>query len=449
MKRFLSVIIALTLVVAMLAACAGNPSAPSSSVPDASGGDNTPVAQDATFTFLHYHNPAENQGTAAAYSLAAEKFELENPSIKVVKEFVAHDDYESNLKVLMAGDSLPDVFLAKGDVISQLADANVIIPLEDEVKADSDWYNGFVEGADYDGSYNGHWYALPFQMQSNTVITYNSEILKEVGYDSFPTVHDDWVTLIGKLKDAGYTPIALGNVARWVAESCLFNTFSYRFVTGEWFESLKNNQGAKFTDDAFVQSLTKFQELAQIGAFNQDMNSIDNMEQKTLYYNKKAAMFIEGAWSLGDLIANAPQDVKNATEFANMPEVVGAGGDKDTVAGGAGWGYCVNAKLTGENKAAALSFIKAITDSDYAGYAASMSFVAASKTTSVDEAGLDPLFAKYLKVAETMKFAPIYDVALPSAVGEELYAKTQELLIGSVTPQQMAEECQRVLEANY
>ena len=451
-RKVLSLFLTTILAVSMLAGCkskSGDPAAsnvpdmitaaPDSSTTEAGGLDG------ASFSLLHFHKTTDESGTGAAYKTASDAWKTANPGVTINEEFVAHDDYETYLKTLMASEKLPDVFICKGDMLEQLAEAGVIDPLDDDIAGE--WGSGFSEGALNDGTVNGKPYTIPFQLQANCTVVYNKDILTECGVNEFPSTYDALLDAIEKIKAKGYTPVALGNSAKWVAESCLFNTFAYRYVTADWFNSLKNKEGAKFTDEAFVQALADFQKLADVGAFNSDMNSIDNMEQKKMYYNKKAAMFIEGAWCVGDIIANAPDDVKAATEFANIPEVTGAGGDKDAVAGGAGWGYCIKSSLTGKNKEAALSFLKAVSDSGYGAVALQNGFISGSKVENVDTSSLDPVFAKYLAYVSTVKQQPIFDVQLPAAVSEELYARTQELLIDAVTPEEMAQYCQEVLDA--
>jgi len=399
-----------------------------------------------TLSFLNFHSVSDTAGTAKAFDQASTEFLAANANIEITNTYVAHDDYETNLKVLVTGDELPDIFLCKGDMLASLANAGKIIPVADLM--DDAWKAEYIDGAFGDALVDGTPYGFPFQMQPNAVVYYNKDILAECGVETFPATYAELLAAVEKIKAKGYTPIALGNKDQWVAESCLFNTFAYRYVDGTWFESLKAKSGAKFTDEAFVKALTDFQALATAGAFNEDMNSINNNEQEAMYMNKKAAMFIEGAWALGNIIKDAPEDVKAATEFAAIPAVEGqAGGVSNGVAGGAGWSYVIKAGLTEAQQAAALAYFKAITTGSYGAYALEAGFVPACKTANVDAAKLDPLFAKYSALASTWAFLPIFDVQLSSPVSAELYARTQELLINAVTPQQMAEACQAVLDA--
>ena len=58
-----------------------------------------------------------------------------------------------------------------------------------------------------------------------------------------------------------------------------------RFTGSDWFKSIMDGSGAKFTDPDFVQALGAMQELGNMGAFNTDMNSLNSDQQKTLYFN--------------------------------------------------------------------------------------------------------------------------------------------------------------------
>ena len=400
------------------------------------------------FTVLHFNNESDTSGTSFGFWTAAKAFEAANPGVTIHYEFVAHDDYEAYINTLMAGDSLPDVFLIKGDLVSTMADGDLIYPEETTIQEDADWYSQYVDGAFSDGSYNGVGYTVPFQIQANCVVVYNKAIFEECGVEKFPETYDELLADIPLFLAKGYTPIGLGNGGQWLAPSCLLNTFCYRYVDNTWFSSLRNGEGAAWTDDAIVKALTDFQNLAIAGAFNEDMNSLDQDGMYQLYYNQKCAMMINGAWMIGELTTNCPEDVLANTGVALMPAVAdGLNGNKN-VAGGAGWGWTVNKSVTGDNYAAVQAFVKAITTGDYADKALEMGFFSAAQTSEVDESKLATVFKDYWTVEKTMNFLPIWDVVLPASFGSgEYYASTQELLINAITPQEMAQRLQDAWEA--
>jgi raffinose/stachyose/melibiose transport system substrate-binding protein len=399
------------------------------------------------FSIFTFHEE-DGAGTSKAFWDAVEKFQEENPDVEIDFQFTDSNNYQEKLTTLMAGDELADVWLTKGDMLPTFADAGLIQAADQYISADEEWANAYVDGAFADCTYDGTQWGVPFQMQANCIGVYNQEIFDECGIDGWPETWTELLEDCEKIQAAGYTPIAMGNKDQWLAESAVFNTYAYKYIDQEWFTSLATNSGAKFTDDAFVRALEGFQNIAQY--FNEDMNSIDQDEMYALYYNKKAAMFFNGAWSIGTMISNCPEDVLANTHVGLMPAVEGEEGTKYDTASGAGWNYVINSNLEGEDLEACLAFLKAVTTGDYADDALAQGFISAGKTSDVDTSALEPLFAEYFELAATMNNCSIFDCVLPAEIGSGvLYADTQQLIAGTITPEDMAADCQSTLEANY
>lgn len=399
------------------------------------------------FTVVHFNSETEASGTAAAFWTAANAFMAANPDVKVNYQFIAHDDYEAYITTQMAGDSLPELFLTKGDLISIMADADLIYPAEAMVKENADWYGRYVAGAFNDGTYNGQGYTVPFQMQANCCVVYNQAIFDECGL-AFPATIDELLEQIPVFVEHGYIPVGLGNNGSWLAPSCIVNTFMYRYVDGTWFDSLRGGEGAAWTDEAIVKGLTAFQSLATAGAFNDTMSSLDQDGMYEMFYNKKCAMMINGAWMIGSVMGNCPEDVLATTHVARMPAAVGGTNEDKNTAGGAGWGWTIKKTVEGDNLTAMLAFIEAVTTGDYASDALKNGFFSAADAGEIDTATLNPLFAEYAAAEADMAFLPIWDVVLPASFGSgEYYASTSELLIGAITPEEMAQRLQDAWEA--
>ena len=460
-KKVLAVLLALAMIMT-LCACAKTTDNTQSDAADATEETSATAAPTAgttetaaaglsgEFSLFHFHEDG-GAGTSAAFWAEANKFTAANTGVKIDYQFTDANDYEEKLTTLMAGDELPDVFLTKGDMLGTLADAGLIQSLDQYVKADADWAASYADGAFSDCTYNGKEWGVPFQMQANCIGVYNKAIFDECGITAWPETWDELLAACEKIKAAGYTPIAMGNKDKWLAESAVFNTYAYKYVDGAWFDSLKNNKGAKFTDEKFVKALTDFKAIADKGYLNSDVNSINQDEMYALYYNKKAAMFFNGAWSIGTVMANAPADVLENTHLGLMPAVAGESGTKFNTAAGAGWNYVMKAGLEGDNLTAALAFLKQVTTGEYADEALINGFFSAAKSSGkVDKSQLKPLFAEYADLEATMNFLPIFDCQLPAEIGSGvLFNDTQQLIAGTMTPEDMAADCQQTMESNY
>lgn len=387
---------------------------------------------------------AENISTSVREQLA--NFQKNNPDIIVEEEAIGDQTaYYTKIKTLAASNDLPDVFVCKGSELSMFAKNQAVAPLDDILNADAAWKDGYVPSAFDDLTNDGKIYAVPYSMLSTHVIYYNKQILADAGVQAFPETWADFKTMIDKIKAKGIVPIALGNKEQWVAESCVLSALGDRFTGTDWFNSIKDNKGAKFTDPDFVKSLAALQELGKAGAFNKDMNSINNDQQKTLYFNGKAAMFMEGSWAIGAVMAG-PKDIADNTEVAVLPSVDGGKGDPKSMSGGAGSGFASGVNGFSAKKDAIAKVLKAISGPDFAKSIAEKGEPTAYKVADYDKSKVSALAVKYADMASKLKFTPIYDSYLNPAVVSKMNAGLQELLIGSVAPEELGKRIQAEYE---
>src|SRR5690606_40160960 len=56
------------------------------------------------------------------------------------------------------------------------------------------------------------------------------EYLAQVGYNEFPATYEEFIEMIKKLKEAGITPISLGNKEKWPLQSSYMSIIGQRFA---------------------------------------------------------------------------------------------------------------------------------------------------------------------------------------------------------------------------
>ena len=376
-------------------------------------------------------------------------FQDENPHVTIEEEAIGDQTaYYTKIKTLGASNDLPDIFICKGSELSMFANNEVVASLNDALDADPQWRDGYIASSFADLSTNGQIYGIPYSMLSTHVIYYNSALLAEVGYDAFPATWAEFLDLVAKLQEKGITPFALGNKEQWVANSCVISTLGDRFTGSDWFRSIVANDGAKFTDDQFVNALAALQELSMAGAFNADMNSINGDQSKTLYFNGTAAMFTDGSWAIGAMNENCPEDIYNVTEVAVFPAVDGGLGNPKAMSGGSGSGLAVGVKGYAEKEEIIAELLKFVCGEEYAKEISAKGEPSAFPVSDYDKSGVSDLAVKYAEMAATLEFSPIYDSFLNPAVVSTMNEGLQELLIGSVTPEALAGRIQDEYEKN-
>lgn len=434
-----------------LAACGSSENSGTTTAASSTGAQSSASAKNDSnepvkLSFIHMFPNEDTEGNSIAFHKALDKFKADNPNVTIDEEALSHDNYETKVRTLAAGNELPDIFIVKGSMTGMFIDNKLINPVDDVLNADPEWKNSFLQGAFDDFKVDGKSYGIPFQMLNTHLIYYNKKLLNDAGISAFPTTWSGFLDAINKLKAKGITPISLGNKGNWVAESCILSTLGDRFTGPDWFTSIKEKKGAKFTDPEFVKALKALQDLAKMGAFNSDLNSIDNMQQKTPYYNGKAAMFMEGNWAISNVINDAPKDIQENTELALLPAVDGGKGDAMENSAGGAWAYNVNSELTGAKLATAYKILKAVTDADYAKISVESNAFPASNPKDVDKSKLAPLSVKYLDLAAKIKPVPIYDAQLSAELIQVMNTGLQQLLINSITPEDLAKKIQAEYE---
>lgn len=363
------------------------------------------------------------------------------PEITIEEEVLSSSDYGTKVQTLAAADELPDVFLMKGQMARDFAENGYVMDLTEMMEADSEWTEGFREGAFSNIEIDGGTYGVPISV-TNTMMIYNSKLLEEVGVTEFPTTWSGFIDVCKELKDAGITPIVLGNSPLWPAESVILSTLGNRCTGTEWYENIRNNTGSSFTDSEFVLALQSLYDLAEAGAFNSDVNSIDESAQRTVYMNGEAAMMFGASWMIPILEENMSDDLKEVTELAPMPAVEGGKGDSNAITGGSGWGWAVNSKLEGEKKEAAFNFVKTIICSEMGTLYAERGLVSAYSCEEFTMDESSAMTKKYLEFIEGRPFIPVYDHQLSSGLMDVMQSGLQEILNNTKTPENLAQELQ-------
>lgn len=391
-------------------------------------------------TMMSFHVPGGDQAADVTFYERLEQFRAEHPDFVIEHEFVPHDNYEEVMTTRIAAQDLPEIYPTKSDNYPLLEENGLIQPITDYIEGDSDFFQNYIAGAIDDFLWRDDIWGIPWNANPNHVVYYNTEILAEAGWDEFPTTMDDFLECLADIRDAGYIPLVMGNRGKWLAPSLIFNTMVYRYTDAEYFYSAYNDDGATFLDPPFVDAAELLVDMVELGAFNEDMKSIDNLQQREVYYAGEAAMFVEGGWALAPLIETAPDDVRAATKLAVFPAIEGNEEYGNIVAGGGGWGASVNAQVSDDKMEEIMYFLKWMYGPEYA---AELVTRQGNPAMQVNTAGMDlpRLQKEFLDLP--IEFAPIFDVRLPASIVDVYFNDMQDLLIGRIT----ADEYARRVEA--
>lgn len=405
-----------------------------------------------TLTMLDHATPenAESGNTEAQlYRKAVDLWLKNNPNVELKEESISHEVYETKIKTLAAANELPDIFMALPTYMKSFYDNGQIIDLRPIIEADAEWNDRYVAGSLGDYEYGDVILGAPRIAIYNSLILWNKAIFAECGYDSFPKTAEEFKDCVAALKEHGYIPMACGNKGQYAISSQNMPGILFKFCSKDWYQKIRNHEDASFTDEAPVAAITYLDELMKLGLFNEDVNSLEQSQARQLYYSGKAAMAAEGSWIIGNFINETTQDVLDKTEITVFPVTEAHPEYAGQIVGGQGWGLSLNANLTGEKLAAAADFLKTFTDPSIQAFAVEGGMVGIAKDIPYDASKLHPFYQKFLNSVsayDTVVGCP--EVQLSAEYMDASYVGYQELSIGAVTPEELAQSLQAAHEGS-
>lgn len=373
-------------------------------------------------------------------------FRAKYPNYEIDEQKMPRDQYQTKLKTQAAAGQLPDSFLLWPNAMTkEFANANLLADINDLLAKDAEWKNSFVPRALDEFTVNGKTYSAGLGISITSMVFYNKAIFEKYGV-TYPKSYDELKEAIKTFSKNGVIPIALGNKALWPAQSTIFSLLANRNTGSEWLDNVLNKKGAQFTDPQFVDALNKLKELTDLGAFNKDYNSIDDVQMRDYFYKGQAAMVISGSWIVPDMIAKAPEDVKKNVEIDVLPPLAGGKGDPNVMSGVSSTGIVINAKASAEQKEAIGNLIKFLTNSEaqlaYTKFNIPVSF----KSVKLDSTKVDPIYSKMNDQIAKHPLVTVYDSALNSELTDIINNGLQAVMIGKQKPEDLAKQLQAAVK---
>lgn len=182
MKKRLAVRLIAAIAAGTLAGCGGGAAATNTTTAagvTASKGEETKAQEPVTLTYWQHSSAARDE----MMTELVKQFESENPDIKIKLEFIPEADYSQKLIPALATDTAPDVFQIQSGMVSKLAQAGTIQPLDESIMPTGDIAKEFVAAAVDGLKYEGRYYGMPTDVQ--TIVTFwNKKLVAEAGLDA-------------------------------------------------------------------------------------------------------------------------------------------------------------------------------------------------------------------------------------------------------------------------
>jgi multiple sugar transport system substrate-binding protein len=241
-----------------------------------------------------------------------------HPDIQVVEEVFSWDDYSGpKLVTAFAGGVGPDLFITSPGTFMDLANHNVMAPLDDVL---ADVKSEFQPAALAAASLNGSVVGIPYEIQPLGLF-YRADYLRDAGVEP-PKTWDELLAACAAIKGTGKTPLVM-EVAPGPYQNFTWYPFAWMgggdVMNADWTASTMKSDGVIAALDLWGKLLAEGFAPKSIKTYSDDPTQLGNGE---------TAMMIATIYSIAGM-----RDFPDV-EYGIVPLPVPAGGKPVTVYGG-------------------------------------------------------------------------------------------------------------------
>jgi raffinose/stachyose/melibiose transport system substrate-binding protein len=366
-----------------------------------------------------------------------ERFNKDNPDIKVNLTLIVNDAYKQKLAVAMNSGQTPDTFLSwSGGPMYEYAKNGTIVDLSPYMSA-GNFKSKFLDAAIAQVTYDGKLWGVPMSNVSVCTMFYNKEIFARYNLQ-VPTTIRELEAICDTLKKNGIIPFALANKTQWTG-SMYFMFLATRRGGVQPFIRAVDGSGS-FTDSAFIYAGEKIQEWVKKGYFNTGFNGLDedSGQARQILYRDEAAMHLMGSWFNSTVITEKPEYKNEKMGIFKFPRDEDGQGNPDTVIGTVGDNF-YHVAASSKNPDKTFELITHFVDEE-----GTKDILAAGRIPPLKGITLkDPILAELFAQVESAPDMQLwYDQSLSPEVADVHKVTCQEIFGLTLSPQAAARQLQ-------
>jgi len=359
MRKLLSLLLAVMMLVTLLSACGNDMSstAGSNDQTSSSGNDNEPKI---TLTMRTSYNEQGNS-RGDIFEEVLNEYLSNHQNITVDYEAIDSESHYAKLNVEIAGGTTPDIFIVRtASLAEQYAKSGRLADITKYYQEDNNWRDSFIPGAIRE--MEGKNYLVSNECFAE-LIFYNKEIFAACDL-KVPTSWDEFVNAVKVLKDNGYIPMSLGGKQTWVPG--FFFQMIMDNVAG--FETLEKSLSGdmKFNNPDYQKATQMYIDLIEMGIFNEGAAITEEAEGDAMFYQEKAAMQCTGTWAIGKWLGeDANEGFANKVGAFVLPKPDDGKGGPYFFGGSSNSSFAISSSVEGAHLDAAVDLLKYVTGPVY------------------------------------------------------------------------------------
>ncbi|MGC0379035.1 ABC transporter substrate-binding protein [Streptomyces sp. SAI-229] len=354
--------------------------------------------------------------------------------VKVVLDTIPGADYQQKLQTIISTPQAPDVFFNwGGGSIKPFVKAGLLMPLDDFIKKNPDLENKFLPSVFNNAVVDGKPYGVPMRGTQPVLLFHNKAVLKKAGVQP-PKTWDELLDAVGKLKDEGVTPIALGGGDIWPTQMWFQYLFD-RIAGPELFAKAVGGDKSAWESPDAKKALDMIRELVDAGAFGKNYDSVKytNGGSVQLVAAGKAGFELMGSWYYSQQLTDHKDFAEKDLGYSAFPAVAGGKGDPKNVAGNTNNYYSVMKKT--KHPEAVAEFLKLMYSDDFVKAHLEIGNLPTTTNTDkfIENAG-SPEYSRfqYDLVADAPSFQLSWDQAYPQKASSDLHKAVQQFFNGQL-----------------
>jgi raffinose/stachyose/melibiose transport system substrate-binding protein len=376
------------------------------------------------------------ESQAAYWQSLADAFMAENPNVTIEITILENAAFKDRMVTVMQAGDPPDLFQSWGGaVLWTYANNGLVRNIAPELEGE--WKDSFSAQAALElYGQNGEYYGVPWTWGAVGMF-YNKALFEQAGLDpeNPPQTWEEFLAAIQTLKDAGITPIALGESEKWPGHFW-WVYLALRLGGEDAFLKAYSREGT-FADEPFIQAGEYLKQLVDTEPFPEGYLGLSHPDMQGVFGNGEAAMMLMGQWTPGAQAQYSESGEGIGDEnmgFFSFPAIEGGAGNAGDVLGG-GDGFAVGANAPDET----IDFLKFITSVENQRAGAEI-FIVPVVGGAEDAVAEDPIMQSILEARNGAPYFQLYyDQFLPPAVGGAVNDAVETIFAGTATAEEAAQ----------
>jgi raffinose/stachyose/melibiose transport system substrate-binding protein len=398
------------------------------------------LAQDKV-TIHWWHISTGDPGLSYWQSLA-DAYTAEHPNVSFDITVLENEAFKAKLVTVMQAGEPPDLFQSwGGGKLWQFADAGLVRNIAPELEGD--WKDSIAATSALElYGRNGEYYGVPLDWGAVGMF-YNKALFTKAGLDPEkpPATWAELLDTVQKLKDAGITPIAIGEKDKWPGHFW-YGYLATREGGQDAFLKAYNREGS-FTDEPFVKAFADLKQLVDLNAFQDGFLAAAYGDEETVFGNGNAAMELMGQWSPSTQKSNSEsgEGIGDDLGWFPFPVIDGGAGNASDVFGG-GDGFAVGKNAPDE----AVDFLKFVSSADNQRKGVELGVTVPPTVKGLEDTYKDdPILTSIVDARNNASYFQLYyDQFLSAPLAAAILDAAESVFAGVATPEEAAQAVEDV-----